>query len=66
MGTHDFRLDIPVKDPVLWDIEKPELYSVAVTVMQGTDVADRYETNFGFRTLDFTARNGFLLNGRKS
>jgi beta-galactosidase len=28
-------------------------------------VADRYETNFGFRTLNFTARDGFLLNGRR-
>ena len=65
MKKHDFRFDIPVKDPVLWDINKPELYRVAVTVMQGTDVTDRYETNFGFRTLNFTARDGFLLNGRR-
>jgi beta-galactosidase len=65
MKDHDFRFDIPVKDPVLWDITKPELYRVAVIVMQGTTVTDRYETNFGFRTLDFTARDGFLLNGRR-
>ena len=65
MKRHDFRFDIPVKDPVLWDINKPELYRVAVIVMQGKNVIDRYETNFGFRTLNFTARNGFLLNGRK-
>jgi beta-galactosidase len=63
--NHFFRFDIPVKDPVLWDINKPELYRVAVLVMQGATLADRYETNFGFRTLDFTARNGFLLNGRR-
>jgi beta-galactosidase len=65
MEGHDFRFDIPVKDPVLWDITKPELYRVAVIVMQGTTVTDRYETNFGFRTLNFTARDGFLLNGRR-
>jgi beta-galactosidase len=65
LKDHDFRFDIPVKDPVLWDITKPELYRVAVIVMQGTTVTDRYETNFGFRTLNFTARDGFLLNGRK-
>jgi beta-galactosidase len=65
MKDHDFRFDIPVKDPVLWDITKPELYRVAVIVMQGTTVTDRYETNFGFRTLNFTARDGFLLNGRR-
>jgi beta-galactosidase len=65
LKDHDFRFDIPVKDPVLWDITKPELYRVAVIVMQGTTVTDRYETNFGFRTLNFTARDGFLLNGRR-
>ncbi len=65
LKDHDFRLDIPVKDPVLWDITKPELYRVAVIVMQGTTVTDRYETNFGFRTLNFTARDGFLLNGKR-
>ena len=65
MKNHDFRFDIPVKEPILWDINKPELYRVAVIVMQGTSVTDRYETNFGFRTLNFTARDGFLLNGRR-
>jgi beta-galactosidase len=65
LKDHDFRFDIPVKDPVLWDITKPDLYRVAVIVMQGTTVTDRYETNFGFRTLNFTARDGFLLNGRR-
>jgi beta-galactosidase len=65
MKSHYFRFDIPVKDPVLWDIANPELYSVAVIVMQGKTITDRYETNFGFRTINFTAHNGFLLNGRR-
>jgi beta-galactosidase len=65
MGNHNIRLDIPVKEPVMWDIDKPELYRVVVTVMQGNTLSDNYETNFGFRTLNFTARNGFLLNGRR-
>jgi beta-galactosidase len=65
MKNHDFRFDIPVKEPVLWDISKPELYRVAVIIMQGSIVTDRYETNFGFRTLNFTARDGFLLNGKR-
>ena len=65
MKNHDFRFDIQVKEPVLWNINKPELYRVAVIVMQGTTVTDRYETNFGFRTLNFTARNGFLLNEKR-
>jgi beta-galactosidase len=65
MNNHNFRLDVPVKDPVLWDIDDPELYRVKVTVSQGTTVTDVCETNFGFRTINFTPRDGFYLNGRK-
>lgn len=65
MGKHTFRLDLTVKDPILWDISDPELYRAVVTVSQGPEVVDRYETNFGFRTLNFTPRDGFLLNGKK-
>jgi len=63
--THIFRFDIPVKDPVLWDLENPELYKVAVTVLNGNSVTDTYETAFGFRTLNFTPRDGFFLNGKR-
>jgi beta-galactosidase len=65
MGKHSFRLDVTVKDPVLWDINDPELYRTVVTISLGPDVVDKYETNFGFRTLNFTPRDGFLLNGKR-
>jgi len=65
MKDHNFRLDIPVKDPVLWGVFKPELYCIVVTVMNGNEVTDNYETNFGFRTIEFTARNGMLVNGER-
>jgi beta-galactosidase len=57
-NTHDFRLDIPVTQPVLWDIYTPELYRVVVTLSNGKTVTDTYETNFGFRTIVFTPRDG--------
>jgi beta-galactosidase len=65
MKNHTFRLDIPVKNPVLWGIYKPELYRALVTVMQGNTVTDKYETNFGFRTVTFTPRDGMLVNGER-
>jgi beta-galactosidase len=65
MKNHTFRLDIPVKNPVLWGIYKPELYKVTVTVLQGNTVSDKYETNFGFRTVIFTPRDGMLVNGER-
>lgn len=63
LKNHHFRLDINVTEPVLWDIDHPELYRVVVNVQQGTNVADISEVNFGFRKLTFTARDGFYLNG---
>ena len=54
-----------MNNPVLWDLENPQLYKVAVAILQGTEITDIYETNFGFRTLNFTARDGFLLNGKR-
>jgi beta-galactosidase len=64
-SRHNFVLGMYVKDPVLWDIENPELYKIVVNVYKGDEAADIVETNFGFRTLEFTARDGFLLNGKK-
>jgi beta-galactosidase len=64
-GNHRFRFDLNVKDPVLWDIDNPELYRIVVTVSQGENIADKGETNIGLRTLLFTPRDGFYLNGKK-
>jgi len=66
MKDHDFRFDIAVKDPVLWDITKPELYRVAVIVMQGTTVTDRYETNFRFQNFEFYCQGWFPFEWQKS
>jgi len=64
-GRHHFRLDINIKDPILWDIDDPELYRVEVSLLGGNEVMDKCELNFGFRSLLFTPRDGFYLNGRK-
>jgi beta-galactosidase len=64
-NSHNFRLDIPVKNPVLWNVYEPELYRAAVTVLNGETVLDKYETNFGFRTIVFTPREGLLINGKR-
>ncbi len=46
----------------LWDLDSPELYRVIVDLAcpAGTD---RVQTNFGYRTAEFTP-DGFLLNGK--
>lgn len=65
LAEHSFRLDLKVKDPVLWNLEDPRMYRAVVSVMMGRETVDIYETNFGFRTLLFTARDGFFLNGKR-
>lgn len=56
---------ITVSDPKLWnswDRGEPNLYVLVTTVKQGDTVVDTYETEFGFRTIEFTTDEGFKLN----
>ncbi len=54
-----------VQDPQQWSIEAPNRYVAVTSIEQEGKVVDRYETPFGIRTIEFTATNGFLLNGRR-
>ncbi|NVJ46960.1 MAG: glycoside hydrolase family 2 protein [Cytophagia bacterium] len=52
-------------DPILWDTENPALYSVQTKVYQNGQVVDNYTTPFGIRSIEWTADDGFHLNGRR-
>lgn len=54
-----------VDDPTRWDVDNPKLYRLHVGVMRGDKEIDAEDTNIGFRTIAATAKEGFLLNGRK-
>lgn len=47
-----------------WDIDNPYLYTLRTTVQDsaGNDL-DVYDTEFGFRTIEWNVDKGFLLNG---
>ncbi len=47
----------------LWDIDKPRLYDVRVTITDGGNTLDHYDTRIGFREAKFTPE-GFYLNGK--
>ena len=51
--------------PVLWSLENPKLYKLVTTVEVDGKIVDTLETSFGIRTIEFTARDGFHLNGRR-
>src|SRR5579884_60848 len=50
--------------PQRWDVTHPYLYQAVTTVRAGRDVLDRYVTQFGIRTIEYSREQGFLLNGR--
>ncbi|HWV99816.1 MAG TPA: beta-galactosidase GalB [Candidatus Acidoferrum sp.] len=54
-----------VRNPKLWSLARPNRYVAVTTIAQDGKVVDRCETPFGIRTLQFTADNGFLLNGER-
>ncbi|SHE39836.1 beta-galactosidase [Mariniphaga anaerophila] len=54
-----------VVQPSLWDVDNPVLYSLKTVVKEGEKVTDVKTTSFGFRTFEFTAADGFHLNGRR-
>ena len=62
-APHEVKLDLA--KPKLWDIGSPERYTAVTLVQQNGKVVDRYETPFGIRTIEFTAKDGFHLNGKR-
>jgi len=53
-----------VKQPQLWDLDKPYLYKAITQVVAGDEILDDEVTTFGIRKAEFRADSGFWLNGR--
>jgi beta-galactosidase len=64
-GARELDLSFAVDHPQRWDIDKPRLYSVRTVVEVEGRVADVETVPFGIRTFEFTANDGFHLNGRR-
>lgn len=56
---------LTVENPKLWSTELPNLYEVKSVIKTASKVFDFTTTEFGIRTINFSAENGFLLNGKK-
>jgi len=62
--TASYTSKLNVKNPLLWDLESPNLYKLVTHIQQNGKIIDSYETSFGIRTIKFDAENGFFLNGK--
>lgn len=54
-----------VKNPLLWDCDNPNLYTVKTVLIMNNEIIDENITRIGFRTVEISATKGFLLNGKK-
>ncbi len=62
--SREFDFWLTVTQPEIWDVKNPVLYSVKTTIKENGKIVDESETSFGFRTFEFTANDGFFLNGK--
>ncbi|MFC0878567.1 sugar-binding domain-containing protein [Saccharicrinis sp. FJH2] len=53
-----------VKNPELWSLDSPNLYTLKTTVKSGNKVLDQTETKTGIRSFTFDPDKGFALNGK--
>lgn len=53
-----------VKDPLLWDLDTPNLYRAESQLKIGDKIVDSTSTKFGIRSIEVKPDKGFFLNGR--
>jgi beta-galactosidase len=58
------NLELTIRNPQLWSIENPHLYTAVTTIRNNNQRIDVYCTTFGIRTFTFDAAKGFFLNGK--
>jgi beta-galactosidase len=65
-GTnHDFELTFTLSNPEKWDVYNSVMYTMKTIVKRGDDILDEQNTNFGVRSMRFTADDGFYLNDKR-
>lgn len=63
--TYTFRQEMHVPDPVLWELDRPHLYTAVSKVYRDEKLLDVYESRFGIREILMTPERGLTLNGKK-
>ncbi|MDZ7606117.1 MAG: glycoside hydrolase family 2 TIM barrel-domain containing protein [Cyclobacteriaceae bacterium] len=64
LGNQSFSMTCLVQAPMLWDINNPYLYEAKISLIKDGNLIDQFIQPFGIRSIDFSAENGFLLNGK--
>lgn len=65
-NKNTLKYKMVVSDPILWDSDNPYLYAVKTLLFLNGQEIDENITRIGFRTVEFSVDDGFLLNGKKT
>lgn len=63
-GSKTIEKQIEIKNPDIWTLENPNLYTAEIIVNADQKVTDKFYQIFGIRTIDISAEKGFLLNNK--
>ena len=58
------RYQAKVQDPVLWELDRPYLYSVVTKIYKSGTETDCWQTRTGFRDVRLDPQKGLFLNGK--
>lgn len=64
LAAEDREFAVEVPAPRAWSVEEPKLYTARLKAFADGVESDEAEIRFGIRTIGFSARDGFLLNGK--
>ena len=59
------EFNFEVLNPILWDVERPQLYTAKVTLDVDGKEIDSVSEAFGIRSYSFAPETGLTLNGRR-
>ncbi len=63
LWTNTVKTEIYVDNPTLWNIEKPVLYTLNISLFLGDFCLETREETIGLRRIAFDNQKGFTLNG---
>lgn len=63
LSEADFNNTFHIEQPILWDLDQPNLYQAKTSLYRNGVLEDENYTRFGLRTIDYT-QDGLFLNGR--
>ncbi len=64
-GAERFTNSFDITAPAVWDVDSPNIYTMAVELYKGEEFLGIEYVDFGYRSVEFLPEKGLVLNGRQ-